>query len=234
VNGWVKLHRKIQAHPVWHLTDGQFKVWVTCLLLANHKDAEWWNGQARVPIAAGSFITSQDHLAKAARVSRKTVRGAIRGLIGLGSIRANPRANRWTLVEIVNWQAYQGDDDEPGQPEGQVRANRGPTEGHDGRMKEGKKNTPANGLPHGFAVWWAEYPKKVGKIQAVKEWGKLSPDATLQAVMLEALKKQKRTVRAMVEQDAAHILDPERWLKYRRWEDELPTKPSPGVQYQQL
>jgi hypothetical protein len=236
MNGWVKLHRKMSEHPVWQLTEGQFKVWIACLLLANHKEAEWWDGEQRVTIPAGSFITSQEHLAKHARVSRKTVRGAIQGLIRLGSIWANIRANRWTQIDLVNWPLYQGDESEQGQAEGQARANRGPTQGHNVRMKEGKKKiTPANGLPPGFAAWWSEYPKKVGKTQAVTEWEKLNPDETLQSVMLDAIRKQKRTVKAMVENDAQHILDPERWLKYRRWEDEVSSgSVGPQAQYPRL
>jgi hypothetical protein len=55
----------------------------------------------------------------------------------------------------------------------------------------------------------------------VKEWVKLTPDQALQDIMLEAIRNQKRTVRAMIEGDRHHILDPERWIKYKRWQDEI-------------
>src|SRR5512139_4016405 len=103
MNGYFKFHRAMLEHPVWKLSPGQFKVWVACLALANFKPAEWWDGRERVTILPGSFLTSQPHLADAAGVSRKVARGAIQALIRLGSIRAKPRAKRWTLIEIVNW-----------------------------------------------------------------------------------------------------------------------------------
>ncbi len=101
----------------------------------------------------------------------------------------------------------------------------------DERTRQTTRKT--TGTPAGFDVWWNEYPKKVGKIQAIKEWGKLHPDASLHAVLLEALRRQKGTVKAMVEHDRQHILDPERWLKYRRWEDEVAAEPA-APQYPRL
>jgi hypothetical protein len=73
----------------------------------------------------------------------------------------------------------------------------------------------------GFDQWWGEYPKKVGKQEALREWDKIHPTEELQAALRTALATQKRTVKAMRENDREHILDPCRWLKYRRWEDEL-------------
>ncbi len=123
MNGWFKFHRTMLDHAVWSLSEGQLKVWVTCLALANIQPKEWWDGRERTEIPAGSFITSQDHLAKAAKLSRRIVRGALTNLERIGSIRAKARANRWTLIEVVNWPLYQGTGDAQGQEEGQPRAN---------------------------------------------------------------------------------------------------------------
>jgi len=139
MNGWIKFHRQMMEHPVWGLSEGQFKVWVTCLALANHKPGEWWDGQQRVEIPAGAFVTSQPHLAEMAKVGRIVVRHALSNLRVLGSIRAKIQAKRWTLVEIVNWPTYQGGDDEVSQEMSPGRAKVEPSASHNGRMKEGKK-----------------------------------------------------------------------------------------------
>jgi hypothetical protein len=149
----------------------------------------------------------------------------------------------YTLITLCNYEQYQG----PGNSEEQAdtsirtdnRADIRPTSdrhpnGTYKKEKKEKKSTPANGLPPGFAVWWDEYPKKVGKIQAVREWEKLDPDEALQAKMLEALRGQKRTVKAMAEHDQQHTLDPERWIKYGRWEDEVAVPSNGGSQYPAL
>jgi hypothetical protein len=91
-----------------------------------------------------------------------------------------------------------------------------------------------NEIPEGFSEWWNEYPKKVGKKQAVIEWKRLNPSPDLQAIILDAIRKQKRSIKAMLENDRHHILDPERWIKYSRWEDELPSVVGTGPRYPQL
>lgn len=140
MNGWWKFHRNMEDHPVWRLSDAQFKVWITILNNANHKDQDWWNGTERITIPAGSFITSQDHLAYLARVSRRCVRGALETLQRLGSIRSSARSNRYTHITLVNYNTYSGSDEDAGQLEGQQRAYRGPTEGLPrATTEEGKK-----------------------------------------------------------------------------------------------
>lgn len=132
-SGWLKFHRAMLQHPVWSLPAGQTRVWLTILGLASPKPGNWFDGKERVAIQAGSFITSQDHLAKAARVTRRVVRRALEKLEQIGSIRAKVRANRWTLIEVVNWPIYQAISSEEGQQAGQPGANSkrpiGPTGG---------------------------------------------------------------------------------------------------------
>jgi hypothetical protein len=221
LQGYWKFHRRMFSHPVWKRPMATRLVWITILGHVNHQDNDWLFGTERITIPSGTFITSQDHLAKLSGVSRKQVRTAIRDLIALDSIRANQRANRYTEITVIKWCLYNGTSKDEGQPKGRVRANRGPTEGHDGIREEGKKNT--SGQNHnGFERFWAEYPKKVGKIQATKEWEILHPTEELAFTILQAIIQQKETVKSMIDRDMHHILDPERWIKYRRWEDEIP------------
>ncbi len=233
LSGWWKFHRMMKQHAVWSLPDAQFKVWITILTLASYRETDWWDKRTgeRVAVPMGSLVRSQQHLALEAKVGRQVVRDALRNLEAMGSVRTQQRTHKGTqaaiLIEVINWPIYQGAD-----------GNGNPTENPQGnpilRSKEAKKNSSANGLPPGFCAWWAEYPKKVGKIQAVKAWGTLNPDETLQTVMLDAIRKQRQTVKAMVEGDRHHILDPERWLKYRRWEDEVGGPSSGGMRYPEL
>ena len=48
--GAVKLCRQQMEQAIWRLPPGQFKVWVLCLLLANHDPASWWDGREEVEI----------------------------------------------------------------------------------------------------------------------------------------------------------------------------------------
>jgi len=144
LEGWIKHYRKTLESPVWSLSPSQYKVWDACLLLANNTDRKWFDGTGEVMIPRGSFITSEPKLAEMAKVSRKAVRGALTNLERIGSIRAKRRAKRWTLIEVVNFPFYQGDEHGQGQEQGQVRAKQGPSKGHNVRMKneEREKRTP--------------------------------------------------------------------------------------------
>lgn len=223
MNGWWKCHRKMTEHAVWSLSDSQFKVWITILMYANHKDQDWWNGTERVVVPSGSFVTSQDHLAALSHTSRKTVRLAIDALIRIGSIWANPRAKRYTEIGLVNSEKYRGTDIEEGQQEGQVGAKQGPSEGQVGAItgeykKVRRKERILLANPDGFAAFWTVYPKKLGKEQSKKAWNKIAPENGLVETIVGSVKAHMNTEQW---KDYAYIPYPATFLNGRRWEDVL-------------
>jgi hypothetical protein len=214
-------------HAVWKLSDSQFKVWVTILMMANHREQDWWNGTARVTIPEGSFVTSQENLAIASRTSRKTVRLSIDALIRIGSITAKIRANKYTEICLVNSDRYRGTDVEEGQQEGQLGANQGPTRGQLGattgegeKEKKEKKGRIRTLLanPDGFAAFWSHYPKKLGKGQAEKAWNRLHPENGLVEIILASVEAHRTTQQWA---DLQYIPYPATFLNDRRWEDIL-------------
>ena len=66
-----------------------------------------------------------------------------------------------------------------------------------------------------FDDFWKNYPRKVGRQEAVKAWKKIKPDANLLNQILAALEWQRKTWR-----DPEYIPYPASWLNGRRWEDE--------------
>lgn len=79
-----------------------------------------------------------------------------------------------------------------------------------------------------FDQFWEAYPKRVKKVLALREWKKLfgryrSMDFTIKDI-LSGVESWKQSAQW---QDIQFVPDPERFLKYRRWEDEVPqAKPS--------
>jgi hypothetical protein len=71
-----------------------------------------------------------------------------------------------------------------------------------------------------FDRFWKAYPKKRAKQDAVKAWGKLTPDDQLVSVILTAIEKQKQSVDWQKER-GQFIPYPAGWLRGKRWEDEL-------------
>ena len=67
--------------------------------------------------------------------------------------------------------------------------------------------------PEGFDLFWEAYGKKVGKVKAVSEWKKVSPNDELQAVIIAAASAYSATT------ELKYRKDPERWIKDQRWLD---------------
>ena len=67
----------------------------------------------------------------------------------------------------------------------------------------------------GFDDFWNVYDKKIGKPKAQKEWARAKIDGNLLKTVLEQAKKYAQTTEKKFRKD------PERWIKYRGWEDEI-------------
>lgn len=80
------------------------------------------------------------------------------------------------------------------------------------------KNT--NSKEYLFDIFWAEYPKKVGKSVATASWVKINPDKELFDKIMLGLKNYKSS-KQWAEQDGRFIHNPSTWLNQKRWEDEL-------------
>ena len=74
-----------------------------------------------------------------------------------------------------------------------------------------------SGLPAGFERFWTSYPRKVGKLDALRAWKKLKPDETLVEHMIESIDEHRR---CKAWRDG-FICHPATFLRQGRWMDEL-------------
>lgn len=74
-------------------------------------------------------------------------------------------------------------------------------------------------VPRGFDAWWAAYPKKVGKQDAMRSYARALKTATPEE-MLTALEAQKRCVQWQRE-GGRFVPNPATWLNQGRWDDEV-------------
>lgn len=87
--------------------------------------------------------------------------------------------------------------------------------------KQTKKDSSVSDML--FNRFWAAYPRKKGRQDALKAWEKLAPDMELCRVMSAALKWQKQSEQ-WLKDGGRYIPYPGKWLRQRLWEDE-PDKP---------
>ena len=66
-----------------------------------------------------------------------------------------------------------------------------------------------------FEQFWANYPRKVGKLAAQREWARIRPTTDLVQRIMTTLAWQKE-----VWDDPQFIPHPKTWLHQGRWDDE--------------
>ena len=91
------------------------------------------------------------------------------------------------------------------------------------KIKQEKEQPPkapqgAAWEPEMFERFWKAYPCKRDKASARREWDRLEPDRKLMLTMSAALKRQKASEQWQREIGIPYAC---RWLRNRRWEDEL-------------
>ena len=81
-----------------------------------------------------------------------------------------------------------------------------------------------------FDHFWAAYPRRVGKQDALKAWTKIKPDNVLLALILKAIENQKQGA-DWRKDEGQFIPHPATWLRAGRWLDEVRpyTAPAPKL-----
>ena len=71
-----------------------------------------------------------------------------------------------------------------------------------------------------FDTFWAEYPNKVKKPNAIRAWEKLKPDAALAEKIMQGLARWKESDQ-WTRDNGRFVPHPATWLNGRQWEDEV-------------
>lgn len=108
LNGWIKLDRKI-CDWGWYHDGNTMRVFVHLLLMATSKDAEYSGANIR----RGEVAVTWQKIADALGMTYREVRTAVTHLKSTGEI-AVTKHSKYSLVRVVNYDAYQCDDRQNG------------------------------------------------------------------------------------------------------------------------
>ena len=133
INGFIKLYRKLKRWG-WYKDTVVKCVFLHFLLSASYTEFEWM-GETFKP---GQFITSVSHLSEELGFSPKQIRTAIDKLCSTKEV-GKRTTNKFTVITVMNWESYQGDDVPKGKHLGTPTANEGQTNGKR-RANEGQTN----------------------------------------------------------------------------------------------
>ena len=105
MQGWIKLHRKIQDS--FFYTDSQaVHLWLHILLKANHKTNKFmWNGE-EIEVLQGQFITGRKKLSIETGVNESKVQRLLKMFIKSGNIEQLTN-RRHSMITVLKWGLYQ-------------------------------------------------------------------------------------------------------------------------------
>lgn len=99
--GWICLHRKFIDWE-WYSDANTMRLFIHCLLLANHKTQKWRG----TTIKAGSFISGRIKLAQDLNLSESQIRTSLNKLKLTNEITIQPCAS-YSIITVNNWKQYQ-------------------------------------------------------------------------------------------------------------------------------
>jgi len=82
-----------------------------------------------------------------------------------------------------------------------------------------------------FEEFWEAYPRKAGKVAALKAWKRLNPDTGLFSRIMDSIAVAK-TTQQWRRENGRFIPNPLTWLNQGRWDDVYPTQ-APSIQQPQ-
>lgn len=157
--GWIKLYRKLLESPVFDSEKG-LKIWVWCLLKANHRDKVIFIGRQRLLVKKGSFIMGGHNAQEILKIARSTIFHWLHILEREGMVSIK-KTNKYTVVTIPKWNDYQ-DDWQQMDINSTTNETQKITNKNDKNVENDKKNTE-NVL---FEEFWKIYPRKEAKAKA--------------------------------------------------------------------
>ena len=234
MNGWISVHRKVFSNPIlkpksnhkWSILE----VWLWLCAKTCYKREKVVLGNDIFWIEAGQMITSQEKLRERFNWSKTKLRNKLK-LMEKDEMIKVQASKKMTMITLLNYEPYQNREtkEKPQKNHKKTHSNKGNKE-----IKNSYNslfNKPLTGQDRldwlnsnvKFSEWYDLYDKKVGKKKVSQAWKRIvkpklckDEDNTFyNQLLLHTEKYVKETP------DKQFRLDPERYIKYEKWEDEI-------------
>jgi len=207
MEGWIKLHRKLQDNPLWTcepFTRGQ--AWIDLLFLASIDESYFYVRGVKVDVKRGQVAWSEVKLSERWGWSRSKLRKFLNDLEKEQQIKQQ-KSNVLQIITILNYDEYQ-------KKEQQKDNKRTAKEQQKDTLKEDKEGKEDKELNISFNYFWNLYDKKISKVKCESKWKKLNNKEREQII---------KTLPDWLKQftDRQYQPYPITYLNQRRWEDEI-------------
>ena len=206
MQGYIKIHRKIQECWLWQDKFSKGQAWIDLLLRANHKDNKICINGELINIPRGTFFTSIEKLKEAWKWDRKTVMSFLT-LLENDNMIVQERTPKGTTLTIVNYEVYQDNNfsldtqtdntmDRGMDNRTDIKTDTNNNDNNDKNEKNDnniikKKNNKKKKLPpysDEFEKFWKIYPRKTDKGSAYEQYLARLDDGCTHDEMLKGAK----------------------------------------------
>ncbi|MGN0670223.1 MAG: hypothetical protein ACI4JZ_06705 [Oscillospiraceae bacterium] len=225
--GFVKISDDLPSWA-WYGDNNTLLVYMRLLLGAVWHETEYQN----VTLQRGQIATTLPKIAKENGITERQARTILERLKSTGKVSVKT-TSKFSIITLENYDCVSENvsqldsqmsdkrqttcqsNDSPSLFKSDIQNNRNTDNAHT-REGVGVEKTD---YESSFIRFWAAYPKKTAKQQALKAWQKLNPDKALIDVILSSLERQKQSVQ-WTKDNGQYIPYPATWLNGKRWEDE--------------
>lgn len=111
-SGWIKLHRKLLDSLIFGNEKG-LKVWIWCLLRANHAEKSILLGRQKITLKPGQFVMGSKKESETLKLAKTTLWYWLDFLEKEGQLELK-KTTKYTVITIPKWEEYQHDLDSNG------------------------------------------------------------------------------------------------------------------------
>jgi hypothetical protein len=219
VDGWIKLHRKIQDHWIYQEKRkfSRYEAWLDMMMMANHKDNKFLLGNELVEVKKGQFITSEIKLMGRWDWGKNKLRLFFDLLVKDGMIIKKSDRKR-TTITICNYSIYHDSENNNGLQTDYERTIGRPSADTNKNDKNDKNDKEKDIYSPEFESFWNEYPRKLGKKEAYKTWNTVIKKGELpQAIIQCAINYKNQCEDCKTE--TRFIKHPKTFLNEERYKD---------------
>lgn len=217
MKAFVPFPRDIENTAVFE-SEGLLKVFIWCFYRAAYKErlcqVVIGRGTSSVHLIHGQFIFGRHTAAQHLKMSESTVWKRMRKLEKLGFLNINSNSH-YSIVTVLNLATC----DDVSEKSDRKRDSQGDSQGEKPAKKPSSTPDSEN---DDFTKFWAAYPKREKKAEALRAFSKMVSNGSLPNidVLLAAIVKRKGTA-DWIKDGGQYIPLPTSWLNGRRWEDEI-------------
>ncbi len=191
--------------------DKWFKIWFYIVNRVNHKDTKLFK--------CGSAYIEYKEIALKTKATHGEIQSFLRWAKKMQML-STQKSTRGNIITVNKYRVFQDFNNYSIQARVEAQSKHNPSTIHAINNNDKNEKNTMYTYPQEFLDFWNEYPKKKEKVETFKEWKKINPSSLLKNKIIKSVRLYKET-KEWKKDNGQFIIYPVRFLKRRKWEDEI-------------